>query len=67
MVPGENIVLVLTAAAHRQAALDSTAFLIDWLKTKAPFWKREELPDGIPKSYINPLIQDKTGPETLEI
>lgn len=46
MVPGENIVLVLTAAAHRQAALDSTAFLIDWLKTKAPFWKREELPGG---------------------
>ena len=46
MVPGENIVLVLTAAAHRQAALDSTAFLIDWLKTKAPFWKLEERPDG---------------------
>jgi molybdopterin synthase catalytic subunit len=46
MVPGDNIVLVLTAAAHRQAALDSTAFLIDWLKTKAPFWKREELPNG---------------------
>jgi len=46
MVPGENIVLVLTAAAHRQAALDSTAFLIDWLKTKAPFWKREEFPGG---------------------
>src|SRR5436305_1555761 len=38
MLPGENIVLVLTAAAHRQAALDATAFLIDWLKTKAPFW-----------------------------
>jgi molybdopterin synthase catalytic subunit len=46
MVPGENIVLVLTAAAHRQAALDATAFLIDWLKTKAPFWKREELLNG---------------------
>ncbi len=46
MLPGENIVLVATAAPHRQAALDSTAFLIDWLKTKAPFWKREELPDG---------------------
>jgi molybdopterin synthase catalytic subunit len=46
MCPGENIVLVLTAAAHRQAALDATAFLIDWLKTKAPFWKREEFPDG---------------------
>jgi molybdopterin synthase catalytic subunit len=46
MLPGENIVLVLTVAAHRKAALDSTAFLIDWLKTKAPFWKREEFADG---------------------
>ena len=44
--PGENIVLVLAAAAHRQPALDATAFLIDWLKTKAPFWKREEFADG---------------------
>jgi molybdopterin synthase catalytic subunit len=46
MIPGENIVLVLAAASHRQAALEATAFLIDWLKTKAPFWKREEFPDG---------------------
>jgi molybdopterin synthase catalytic subunit len=46
MLPGENIVLVLTAAPHRQAALDATAFLIDWLKTKAPFWKREEFQNG---------------------
>ena len=46
MLPGENIVLVLTAAAHRQAALEATAFLIDWLKTKAPFWKREEFQNG---------------------
>jgi molybdopterin synthase catalytic subunit len=44
--PGENIVLVIAASAHRQAALDATAFLIDWLKTKAPFWKREDLADG---------------------
>lgn len=46
LLPGEPIVLVLTASAHRQAALDATAFLIDWLKTRAPFWKREELADG---------------------
>ena len=46
LVAGENIVLVLAAASHRQAALDATAFLIDWLKTKAPFWKREEFTDG---------------------
>jgi molybdopterin synthase catalytic subunit len=43
---GENIVLVLAAAAHRQPALDATAFLIDWLKTKAPFWKKEEIAGG---------------------
>jgi len=44
--PGEPIVLVLTASAHRTAALESCAFLIDWLKTGAPFWKREEFADG---------------------
>lgn len=42
MLPGEPIVLVATASAHRAAALESCAFLIDWLKTKAPFWKLEE-------------------------
>ncbi len=44
--PGEPIVLVLAAARHRRAALDGVAFLIDWLKTDAPFWKKEHLPDG---------------------
>jgi molybdopterin synthase catalytic subunit len=46
ILPGEPIVLVLTASAHRAVALESCAFLIDWLKTKAPFWKREEFADG---------------------
>lgn len=44
--PGDRIVLVATASAHRQAAFDSCHFLIDWLKTKAPFWKAEHTPDG---------------------
>src|SRR5215510_5913666 len=44
--PGERIVLVATASAHRQAALEACAFLIDWLKTKAPFWKLEETGAG---------------------
>ncbi len=44
--PGDRIVLVVTASAHRQAALESCAFLIDWLKTKAPFWKLEETAQG---------------------
>lgn len=46
LVPGAPIVLVLTASGHRQAALESCAFLMDWLKTKAPFWKREEFTAG---------------------
>ena len=40
--PGDRIVLVATTSSHRLAALDACAFLIDWLKTKAPFWKLEE-------------------------
>jgi molybdopterin synthase catalytic subunit len=44
--PGERIVLVVTASAHREAALASCAFLIDWLKTEAPFWKLEETETG---------------------
>ena len=44
--PGDRIVLVVTASAHRQAALESCAFLIDWLKTKAPFWKVEDTAEG---------------------
>jgi molybdopterin synthase catalytic subunit len=39
-------VLVATASAHRDAAFDACRFLIDWLKTKAPFWKREETSTG---------------------
>ncbi len=46
MLPGEPIVLVATASAHRAAALEACAFLIDWLKTKAPFWKLEETGRG---------------------
>ena len=46
LVPGDRIVFVGTASSHRAAALDGCAFLIDWLKTKAPFWKRELLGDG---------------------
>ena len=46
LVPGERIVLVATASAHREAAFQGCHFLIDWLKTKAPFWKLEETPAG---------------------
>ncbi len=44
--PGDRIVFVGTASAHRAAALESCAYLIDWLKTSAPFWKKERFEDG---------------------
>jgi molybdopterin synthase catalytic subunit len=46
IVPGENIVLVLTASQHRQAAFQAAEFLMDYLKANAPFWKREESAGG---------------------
>ena len=46
LAPGEQIVLVLAAAYHRGPALAATGFLIDWLKSKAPFWKKEHFTDG---------------------
>jgi len=42
LVPGENIVLVVVASAHRAAAFQAAEFLMDYLKTRAPFWKREQ-------------------------
>lgn len=44
--PGDGIVLVVTASAHREAAFDAAAFLMDYLKTRAPFWKKEVGADG---------------------
>ena len=44
--PGDNIVLVACASSHRESAFDACHFLIDWLKTKAPFWKLEETSEG---------------------
>lgn len=46
MVPGEPIVQVMALSAHRQAAFDGAGFVMDWLKTDAPFWKKEARPDG---------------------
>jgi molybdopterin synthase catalytic subunit len=44
--PGDNIVLVVTASKHRDAAFEAARFLMDYLKTSAPFWKREDGPGG---------------------
>ncbi len=59
--PGDRIVLVACASAHRQAALESCAFLIDWLKTKAPFWKREETATG--ENWVEARASDDAAAE----
>jgi molybdopterin synthase catalytic subunit len=47
LLPGDVIVLVVAASPHRQAAFDAAAFLMDYLKTRAPFWKKETCLDGV--------------------
>ncbi|NKB48076.1 MAG: molybdenum cofactor biosynthesis protein MoaE [Alphaproteobacteria bacterium] len=54
--PGEQIVLVACASAHRQAALDACNFLMDWLKTEAPFWKLEET--GAGEAWVDSRASD---------
>ena len=47
LAPGDNIVLVVAASAHRHAAFEAAAFLMDYLKSRAPFWKKETSADGV--------------------
>ena len=56
IAPGEAIVFVATAAEHRRAAFEAADFLMDWLKTRAPFWKKETGPDG--ERWIEPRPSD---------
>ena len=51
--PGGQIVLVVAASAHRQAAFDAASFLMDYLKTRAPFWKKEHLADGSSGQWVD--------------
>jgi molybdopterin synthase catalytic subunit len=56
--PGDNIVLVVTAASHRGEAFAAAEFLMDYLKTQAPFWKREEQPDGGAALWVDAKASD---------
>lgn len=56
--PGENIVLVVTASAHRQAAFEAADFLMDYLKSRAPFWKKEHRADGTEGGWIEAKDSD---------
>jgi molybdopterin synthase catalytic subunit len=56
IAPGEPVVFVATAARHRRAAFEACDFLMDYLKSKAPFWKKEHGPDGA--RWVEPRDQD---------
>jgi molybdopterin synthase catalytic subunit len=59
--PGDRIVLVATASAHREAALAACHFLIDWLKTDAPFWKSEDISAG--ERWVEARAEDDSARE----
>jgi molybdopterin synthase catalytic subunit len=61
--PGDNIVLVVTASAHREAAFAAAEFLMDYLKTKAPFWKREEQAGGGGAQWVEARESDDLAAE----
>ena len=56
IAPGEAIVFVAAAATHRRAAFEACDYLMDYLKSRAPFWKKEHGPDGA--RWIEPRAQD---------
>ncbi|WP_160005732.1 molybdenum cofactor biosynthesis protein MoaE [Rhizobium sp. 18055] len=58
---GENIVLVIAAAPHRQAAFDGANFVMDFLKTSAPFWKKEHGKDGSARQWVAAKDADNTA------
>ena len=61
ITPGEDIVLVVTASSHREAAFAAASFLMDYLKTRAPFWKQVEKPSG--KTWVEAKATDDAAAE----
>jgi len=56
---GDNIVLVVAASSHRQAAFDAAGFVMDFLKSRAPFWKKEHLRDGAAGVWVDARESDE--------
>jgi len=59
--PGENIVAVIAASSHRQAAFDGANYLMDFLKTSAPFWKKEHLKSGEEGEWVSAKDDDDSA------
>jgi molybdopterin synthase catalytic subunit len=63
IAPGEPIVLVVTAGRHRAEAFAAASFLMDYLKTKAPFWKKAHVRDGLPAGWVAAKAEDDAAAE----
>ena len=63
IAPGGNIVLVVAAAPHRHAAFDDASFVMDYLKTSAPFWKKEHFTDGSEGGWVDAKDSDDRARE----
>jgi len=63
ILPGQSIVLVVTASTHRRAAFEAAEFLMDYLKTRAPFWKREHVADGSTGTWVEATEADDEATE----
>jgi molybdopterin synthase catalytic subunit len=63
IAPGENIVLVIALAPHRHAAFDGASFVMDYLKTSAPFWKKEHFADGRTGGWVDAKESDDRARE----
>ncbi|ESY67884.1 molybdenum cofactor biosynthesis protein MoaE [Mesorhizobium sp. M0051] len=61
IAPGDNIVLVVAASAHRQAAFEAANFLMDYLKSRAPFWKKEHRADGSEGGWVEAKEADASA------
>ena len=61
IAPGEPIVLVLAASEHRQAAFEAASFLMDYMKTRAPFWKKEHRTDGTEGDWVQAKETDDSS------
>jgi molybdopterin synthase catalytic subunit len=64
--PGEQIVLVLCASSHRQAAFSAAEFVMDFLKSRAPFWKKEHRADGTQGGWVEAKDADEAALERWE-
>jgi molybdopterin synthase catalytic subunit len=67
IAPGEDIVLVIACAPHRQAAFDGANFVMDYLKTAAPFWKKEHLTDGSTGGWVSAKDADDAARDKWQV